>query len=132
MASSRVCPTQHSPPDPPAPYLVQLLDEVPEVVQAALLDLQQVLVQGSMQQLIQPGLLGHQHLHHRAECLTILRVKLHRSTTETTSGMSTLVRAREETTPELLVWKSSVLNSFTHRLFTQQARSGQNQFEDLI
>lgn len=123
MASSGFCLTPYSPSPTHQPttiifcssiYLVQLFDEVPEVIQAALLDLQQVLVQGNMQELIQPGLLGHQHLHHCAKCLTVLRVKLHGRTTETTSGMSTLVRAREETTTELLVLNLSGQNSFTH------------------
>lgn len=101
-------------------YLVQLLDEVPEVVQAALLDLQQVLVQRSLQQLVQPGLLGHKHLHHRAECLTVLRVKLHRSKNgDEIRNVNVGARAHtwEETTTELFMLKlgDSTLKALTIR-----------------
>ena len=50
-----------------AAQLVQLLDEVLEVVQIALLELQEVGPERGLEGLLQAGPLLHQQLHHRAE-----------------------------------------------------------------
>lgn len=56
--------------------LVQLVDEVFEVLQAALADLPEVLPEGHLQTVLQVGVFGHQHFHHHSEGLAVPAVHL--------------------------------------------------------
>ena len=61
-------------------HLVQLVDVEAQALQASLADLHQTVLQWALQLLLQPWLLGHQHLHHRSKGLTVLPVQLHKDT----------------------------------------------------
>lgn len=56
--------------------LVQLVDEVFEVLQAAFADLSEVFPERNLQLLLQVGVFSHQHFHHHPKCLTVLTVHL--------------------------------------------------------